>query len=153
MFVLVLFWRVLWHRRQGSECGRSCLAQFDPEGFGEIPWPDFVAALSSPEFAQVVGPAKREILTAKAQRSHTTAITFDDFVAVVSLVPRLPQGVVVVVFAAYSLHSESCPRVFFSAAHVVDPSLRSTETVHSVMGRTVLVLKRRNTERAKRRAR
>ncbi|CAN8007179.1 unnamed protein product, partial [Ixodes pacificus] len=57
---------------------------FDPEGFGEIPWADFLAALEDPEFLHQVGPAKREILTAKAHRSHTSAITFDDFVAVVS---------------------------------------------------------------------
>ncbi|KAH9365289.1 hypothetical protein HPB48_018309 [Haemaphysalis longicornis] len=59
-------------------------AQFDPEGFGEIPWADFLRALESPEFCQAVGPAKREILTAKAHRSRTSAITYDDFVAVVS---------------------------------------------------------------------
>ncbi|CAN7988600.1 unnamed protein product, partial [Ixodes hexagonus] len=60
------------------------LNDFDPEGFGEIPWTDFLAALENPEFLQQVGPAKREILTAKAHRSRTSAITFDDFVAVVS---------------------------------------------------------------------
>ncbi|KAH7944461.1 hypothetical protein HPB52_019930 [Rhipicephalus sanguineus] len=62
------------------------LNDFDPEGFGEIPWSDFLRALETPEFCQAVGPAKREILTAKAHRSHTSAITFDDFVAV------LPSG-------------------------------------------------------------
>ncbi|KAL1483125.1 hypothetical protein MTO96_002195 [Rhipicephalus appendiculatus] len=60
------------------------LNDFDPEGFGEIPWSDFLRALETPEFCQAVGPAKREILTAKAHRSLTSAITFDDFVAVES---------------------------------------------------------------------
>ncbi|KAH6942325.1 hypothetical protein HPB50_003911 [Hyalomma asiaticum] len=63
---------------------RQLTPQFDPEGFGEIPWADFLRALETPEFCQAVGPAKREILTAKAHRSRTSAITFDDFVAVVS---------------------------------------------------------------------
>ncbi|KAM7297586.1 hypothetical protein ISCGN_022737 [Ixodes scapularis] len=63
---------------------RRLFDKFDPEGFGEIPWADFLAALEDPEFLHQVGPAKREILTAKAHRSHTSAITFDDFVAVVS---------------------------------------------------------------------
>ncbi|KAL3207932.1 hypothetical protein MRX96_039356 [Rhipicephalus microplus] len=61
---------------------RRLFDKFDPEGFGEIPWSDFLRALETPEFCQAVGPAKREILTAKAHRSHTSAITFDDFVAV-----------------------------------------------------------------------
>ncbi|KAK8766779.1 hypothetical protein V5799_006433, partial [Amblyomma americanum] len=61
---------------------RRLFDKFDPEGFGEIPWADFLRALESPEFCQAVGPAKREILTAKAHRSRTSAITFDDFVAV-----------------------------------------------------------------------
>ncbi|KAH7950372.1 hypothetical protein HPB49_023226 [Dermacentor silvarum] len=60
------------------------LNDFDPEGFGEIPWSDFLRALETPEFCQAVGPAKREILTAKAHRSRTSAITFDDFVAVIA---------------------------------------------------------------------
>ncbi|XP_064478991.1 protein rhomboid-like isoform X3 [Ornithodoros turicata] len=65
-----------------SDKWRRLFDKFDPEGFGEIPWEDFVVALESNDFLDQVDPAKREILTAKALERRTTAITFDDFVAV-----------------------------------------------------------------------
>lgn len=35
--------------------------QFDPEGFGEIPWPDFLQTLQNPDFIAQVPPHKREV--------------------------------------------------------------------------------------------
>lgn len=58
--------------------------QYDPEGFGEIPWPDLVDALTQPEFVQRIGAGKRDILLEKARTATTAAITFQDFVNVVS---------------------------------------------------------------------
>lgn len=58
--------------------------QYDPEGFGEIPWTDFVRLLSQPEFVQRIGAGKRDILLEKARGATTPAITFQDFVNVVS---------------------------------------------------------------------
>ncbi|GAB6033655.1 hypothetical protein CHUAL_013717 [Chamberlinius hualienensis] len=58
--------------------------KFDPEGFGEIPWDDFLLALESPEFQSEVEPNKRELLANKARERKTTAITFQDFVNVMS---------------------------------------------------------------------
>jgi hypothetical protein len=70
-----------------------CLSalQYDPEGFGEIPWDDFLEVLNSPEFAAEVDANKRDILLQRAQERSTTAITFQDFVNVVSLNPTFPQ--------------------------------------------------------------
>lgn len=59
--------------------------QYDPEGFGEIPWEDFLEVLKSPEFIAEVDINKREILAEKAQEGKTSAITFQEFVNVVSL--------------------------------------------------------------------
>lgn len=59
--------------------------QYDPEGFGEIPWDDFVEVLKTPEFVEEVTPNKRDILADRAQDRKTSAITFQDFVNVVSL--------------------------------------------------------------------
>ena len=59
--------------------------QYDPEGFGEIPWDDFLQVLKSPDFITEVDANKREILQEKAQERKTSAITFQDFVNVVSL--------------------------------------------------------------------
>ncbi|KAK6624244.1 hypothetical protein RUM44_011103 [Polyplax serrata] len=56
---------------------------YDPEGFGEIPWEDFLQVLMNPEFVAEVDSNKREILLEKAQEKKTTAITFQDFVNVV----------------------------------------------------------------------
>ncbi|KAG8326814.1 hypothetical protein J6590_032647, partial [Homalodisca vitripennis] len=58
--------------------------KYDPEGFGEIPWDDFVEVLKTPEFVEEVTPNKRDILAERAQDRRTTAITFQDFVNVVS---------------------------------------------------------------------
>uniref|UniRef100_A0A182RUY3 Uncharacterized protein n=1 Tax=Anopheles funestus TaxID=62324 RepID=A0A182RUY3_ANOFN len=65
----------------------SSRLQFDPEGFGEIPVDDFVAALKSPEFLANVPPNKRDILYDRALEAKTSkveAISFQDFVNVVS---------------------------------------------------------------------
>lgn len=64
--------------------------QYDPEGFGEIPWDDFIIALHTQDFVSQVEPNKREILAEKAQQRLTSAITFQDFVNVVSTVFCLP---------------------------------------------------------------
>lgn len=70
--------------------------KFDPEGFGEIPWEDFGRALRSPEFRQHIEPHKIQQLEEKFQFQianengdllddrRTSAITFQDFVNVVS---------------------------------------------------------------------
>ncbi|GFG39064.1 hypothetical protein Cfor_11171, partial [Coptotermes formosanus] len=55
---------------------------YDPEGFGEIPWDDFLEVLSNPEFIAEVDAHKRDILLERAQERTTTAITFQDFVNV-----------------------------------------------------------------------
>lgn len=71
--------------------------QFDPEGFGEIPWEDFGRALRSPEFRRHIEPHKIQQLEEKFELQgcndgdllddrprRTSAITFQDFVNVVS---------------------------------------------------------------------
>ncbi|XP_065338239.1 protein rhomboid [Cloeon dipterum] len=63
---------------------RQLFDKYDPEGFGEIPWDDFVVALHSPDFVSQVEPNKREILAEKAQQRLTSAITFQDFVNVMT---------------------------------------------------------------------
>uniref|UniRef100_A0A182UDB3 EF-hand domain-containing protein n=1 Tax=Anopheles melas TaxID=34690 RepID=A0A182UDB3_9DIPT len=67
------------------ELRRELMKDFDPEGFGEIPVDDFVAALKSPEFLANVPPNKRDILydrALKAKTSKVEAISFQDFVNV-----------------------------------------------------------------------
>lgn len=59
--------------------------QYDPEGFGEIPWDDFVEVLKTPEFVAEVAPNKRDILAERAQERKTPAITFQDFVNIVRI--------------------------------------------------------------------
>jgi len=61
-----------------------CAWQYDPEGFGEIPWDDFLEVLNQPEFIAEVDAHKRDILLERAHERTTTAITFQDFVNVVS---------------------------------------------------------------------
>ncbi|XP_053641399.2 uncharacterized protein [Cherax quadricarinatus] len=63
---------------------RQLFDKFDLEGFGEIPWPDFRNALVHPEFVAAVDVCKREQLAAKALTPSTSAITFQDFVNVIS---------------------------------------------------------------------
>lgn len=63
--------------------------QYDPEGFGEIPWDDFVEVLKTPEFVAEVAPNKRDILAERAQERKTPAITFQDFVNIVSIIFHL----------------------------------------------------------------
>ncbi|XP_042872361.1 conserved oligomeric Golgi complex subunit 8-like [Penaeus japonicus] len=63
---------------------RQLFDKFDLEGFGEIPWPDFRNALVHPEFVAAVDVHKREQLAAKALTPSTSAITFQDFVNVIS---------------------------------------------------------------------
>ena len=60
------------------------MSQFDPEGFGEIPWDDFAVALRSPDFRAHVDEHKIEQLVERIADRRTTAITFQDFVNVVS---------------------------------------------------------------------
>lgn len=61
------------------------LIQFDPEGFGEIPLEDFLVALRSPEWKTEIPANKRDILLTRAKESRVEAVTFQDFVNVVSL--------------------------------------------------------------------
>jgi rhomboid-related protein 1/2/3 len=70
------------------------LLQFDPEGFGEIPLEDFVAALRSPEWRAEIPTNKRDILLSRAKESRVQAVTFQDFVNVVS-----PDALHVCIFA------------------------------------------------------
>ncbi|KAF4527309.1 hypothetical protein B566_EDAN001084 [Ephemera danica] len=82
---------------------RQLFDKYDPEGFGEIPWDDFLVVLRSPEFEAQIEPNKREILTEKAAERKTSAITFQDFVnvlgrcCVVILGPFITPAAVVVV--------------------------------------------------------
>ncbi|KYB25800.1 hypothetical protein TcasGA2_TC034043 [Tribolium castaneum] len=68
---------------------RQFFDKYDPEGFGEIPWGDLISAMSDPEFRHRVGTGKREILLEKARSATTPAITFQDFVNVVSFLFRI----------------------------------------------------------------
>ena len=65
---------------------RNLFDQFDPEGFGEIPWPDFILLLAKPEFKDAVPDEKIDTLLELAYRysSTTSAITFQQFVNVMS---------------------------------------------------------------------
>lgn len=65
------------------------LLQYDPEGFGEIPWNDFLMLLNSSDFVKFISQEKRDILLERARQSNTSAITFQDFVNIVSLLKRL----------------------------------------------------------------
>lgn len=88
--------------------------QYDPEGFGEIPWVDFLKALKTPELQSHIPSNKRDVsqklmrsfyivyfnyineftiifffisfkvLLEKARQSKAPAITFQDFVNTVS---------------------------------------------------------------------
>lgn len=62
---------------------RQLFDKFDPEGFGEILWEDFLRALDSAEFEESIDCTKRELFRLKAQDRRTNAITFDEFIAVV----------------------------------------------------------------------
>ncbi|OQR66554.1 hypothetical protein BIW11_14074, partial [Tropilaelaps mercedesae] len=63
---------------------RQLFDKFDPEGFGEIPWEDFLRALETPELEENIDCTKRELFRLKAQDRRTNAITFDDFIAVMT---------------------------------------------------------------------
>ncbi|XP_022656448.1 uncharacterized protein LOC111272254 isoform X2 [Varroa jacobsoni] len=63
---------------------RQLFDKFDPEGFGEIPWDDFLRALDTPEFEESIDCTKRELFRLKAQDRRTNAITFDEFIAVMT---------------------------------------------------------------------
>lgn len=69
----------------GGEESNLSIIQFDPEGFGEIPLEDFLTALSSSEWKAEIPTNKRDILLTRAKESHVQAVTFQDFVNVVSL--------------------------------------------------------------------
>lgn len=61
------------------------IVQYDPEGFGEIPLEDFLTALNSPEWKAEIPTNKRDILLTRAKESRVQAVTFQDFINVVSL--------------------------------------------------------------------
>lgn len=62
---------------------RRIFDQYDPEGFGEIPWNDFLMLLNSSDFVKSISQEKRDILLERARQSNTSAITFQDFVNIV----------------------------------------------------------------------
>ncbi|XP_043280594.1 protein rhomboid-like isoform X1 [Venturia canescens] len=64
-------WRVIFDR-------------FDPEGFGEIPLEDFLEALKSAEWRAEIPANKRDILLIRVKESRMQAVTFQDFVNVMS---------------------------------------------------------------------
>lgn len=63
---------------------RRIFDKYDPEGFGEIPWNDFLMLLNSSDFVKFISQEKRDILLERARQSNTSAITFQDFVNIVS---------------------------------------------------------------------
>lgn len=67
---------------------RQLFDQFDPEGFGEIPVDDFLAALKSPELQSQVPLNKIELLYHRALKSKepngSGSVSFQEFVNVVS---------------------------------------------------------------------
>ncbi|CAH1135982.1 unnamed protein product [Ceutorhynchus assimilis] len=63
---------------------RQFFDQFDPEGFGEILWPDFLVVMDQQEFRDRVNTGKRQILLEKSRTATTPAITFQDFVNVMT---------------------------------------------------------------------
>ncbi|XP_046433755.1 protein rhomboid [Neodiprion pinetum] len=63
---------------------RMLFDKYDPEGFGEIPLDDFLVALDSQEWREEVPANKRDILRARVKESTVDAITFQDFVNVMS---------------------------------------------------------------------
>lgn len=63
---------------------KNTFYQYDPEGFGEIPWNDFLMVLNSSDFVKSISQEKRDILIERARQSKTSAITFQDFVNIVS---------------------------------------------------------------------
>ena len=83
---------------------RAIFDQFDPEGFGEIPWSEFLVVINQEEFKDQVSPGKRDQLIDLAYKyeiwcsagqpvvmslmfrysSSTSAITFQQFVNVMS---------------------------------------------------------------------
>ncbi|XP_025194980.1 rhomboid-related protein 2-like isoform X1 [Melanaphis sacchari] len=63
---------------------RSIFDKYDPEGFGEIPWNDFLMLLNSSDFVKFISQEKRDILLERARLSNTSAITFQDFVNIMS---------------------------------------------------------------------
>ncbi|XP_015428678.1 PREDICTED: rhomboid-related protein 3-like [Dufourea novaeangliae] len=67
---------------------RMLFDKFDPEGFGEIPVEDFLAALKSAEWKTEIPPNKRDILLTRAKESRAQAVTFQDFVNVYALSRR-----------------------------------------------------------------
>ncbi|OAD58486.1 hypothetical protein WN48_11140 [Eufriesea mexicana] len=69
---------------------RMLFDKSDPEGFGEIPVEDFLAALKSPEWKAEIPPNKRDILLTRTKESSVEAVTFQDFVNVVSEQIQIP---------------------------------------------------------------
>jgi len=65
---------------------RTLFDQYDPEGFGEIPWPDFMVLLARGDFREEVSSEKVDMLLELAYRhsSTTSAITFQQFVNVMT---------------------------------------------------------------------
>lgn len=65
---------------------RMLFDKFDPEGFGEIPVDDFLAALKSSELQSQVPFNKIELLYHRAINKKSGVISFQEFVNVVSII-------------------------------------------------------------------
>lgn len=63
---------------------RQIFDKFDPEGFGEIPWSDFGTALYGELGSILINTGKRDILLEKCRTATTPAITFQEFINIVS---------------------------------------------------------------------
>lgn len=65
---------------------RVLFDSIDPEGFGEIPVDDFIAALKTPEIQDKVPFNKQELLYERAMKAKKGpgTVSFQDFVEVVS---------------------------------------------------------------------
>ncbi|KAH8375651.1 hypothetical protein KR200_004176 [Drosophila serrata] len=89
-------WKLLFDMVSTMIVHRSCAEslkshlkfQFDPEGFGEISFEEFILALRSPEFLSQVPMNKRELLLERAKKAQLPTgpgyVTFQDFVNVMS---------------------------------------------------------------------
>ena len=60
--------------------------KFDPEGFGEIPWKDFLHSLDSQDFRKIVEPGKLTLLRYLSQSysQKSSAMTLQLFISIVS---------------------------------------------------------------------
>lgn len=79
---------------------RQLFDQFDPEGFGEIPVDEFLAALKSTELQSQVPLNKIELLYHRALKSKepngSGSVSFQEFVNVVSVRSTLAKIIIII---------------------------------------------------------